>query len=126
MTPDKQALQGQIEEGDKVFAAVAGKLPAKTEAALLAEALRGIAGRYVSDPPVATFRIITSPLVTWIWLGAIIVFLGGLIAMWPGTGDPLRRSAQARYAARVAKDLGRTGPRRATTVAATGSPDVPS
>ena len=30
-----------------------------------------------SDPPPATFRIIASPLVTWIWLGALIVFLGG-------------------------------------------------
>jgi len=126
MTPDKEALRPQIAEGDKVFAAVTGKLPPKVEAQLLAEALRGIAGRYVSDPPVATFRIITSPLVTWIWLGAIVVFLGALIAMWPGTGDPLRRRAQARYAARIAQDLGRTGPRGATTVAATGSPDAPS
>ena len=127
MTPDKEALRPQIEEGDKVFAAVSGKLPPKTEAALLAEALRGIARRYVCDPPVATFRIITSPLVTWIWLGSIIVFLGGLIAMWPGERDALRRRAQARYAARVAQDLGRAAPRGATTVAATGgAPDARS
>ena len=44
---------------------------------------------------------------TWIWLGAIIVFLGGLIAMWPGERDALRRRVRAGYAARVAQDLGR-------------------
>ena len=125
MTPDKEALRPQIEQGDKVFSAITGKLPAKVEGGLLAEALRGLASRYVSDPPVATFRIITSPLVTWIWLGAIIVFLGGLIAMWPGERDALRRRAQARYAARVAQDLGRA-PRGARTVAAAGGPpDAP-
>jgi len=120
MTPDKAALAPQIAQGDKVFGAVSGKLPPKVEAGLLAEALRGLARRYVADPPVATFRLITSPLVTWIWLGAIIVFLGGLIAMWPGERDALRRRAQARYAARVAQDLGRA-PRGATTVAAGSS-----
>jgi cytochrome c-type biogenesis protein CcmF len=126
MTPDKAALAPQIAQGDKVFSAVSGKLPAKVESALLAEALRGLAKRYVTDPPVATFRIITSPLVTWIWLGAIIVFLGGLIAMWPGERDALRRRARARYAARVAQDLGRA-PRGAPTVAASGgSPDARS
>ena len=53
-----------------------------------------------------TFRLIVSPLVTWIWIGALIVFAGGLIALWP----PLRRAPRpvaARYAARVARELGR-------------------
>ena len=84
-----------------------GKLPPDVEAQLLGEALRGLANRYVTAAPTATFRFITSPLVTWIWLGAIIVFLGGLVAMWPGERDALRRRVRAGYAARVAKDLGR-------------------
>jgi cytochrome c-type biogenesis protein CcmF len=113
MTPDKQALQPEIDQGDKVFAAATGKIPPKVEAQLLGQALRGLANRYVTNPPPATFRLITSPLVTWIWLGAIIVFLGGIIAIWPGERDPLRRRAQAKYAARVAKDLGRAGGRGA-------------
>jgi cytochrome c-type biogenesis protein CcmF len=44
--------------------------------------------------------------VSWIWIGALIVFAGGLIALWP----PLRRAPRpvaARYAARVARELGR-------------------
>ena len=56
---------------------------------------------------------------TWIWLGAIIVFLGGLIAMWPGERDALRRRVRAGYAARVARDLGRA-PAGAQTVALSG------
>jgi cytochrome c-type biogenesis protein CcmF len=57
-------------------------------------------------PPAATFRLIASPLVTWIWLGALVVFAGGLLALWPAP-DAARRRATARAAARVAQDLGR-------------------
>jgi cytochrome c biogenesis factor len=44
--------------------------------------------------------------VSWIWIGALIVFCGGLIALWPA---PRRapRPVAARYAARVAQELGR-------------------
>ncbi|MEA2221542.1 MAG: cytochrome c-type biosis protein CcmF [Solirubrobacteraceae bacterium] len=121
MTPDKAVLDPEIQQGDRVFAATQGKLAPQVEGKLLGEALRGLAGRYVTSTPTATFRLITSPLVTWIWLGGIIVFLGGLIAMWPGGRDALRRRVKARYAARVAQDLGRA-PRRAQTVAAAGPP----
>jgi cytochrome c-type biogenesis protein CcmF len=105
MTPDKEVLAPAIEQGDKAFGAAAGKLAPAVEAQLLGEALRGLADTYVRNAPTATFRLITSPLVTWIWLGAIIVFLGGLIAMWPGERDAMRRLVRARYAARLAKDL---------------------
>ena len=46
-------------------------------------AIRGIAQRFVTHPWKATFLIIVSPLVTWLWMGAIIAALGGLIALWP-------------------------------------------
>jgi cytochrome c-type biogenesis protein CcmF len=62
--------------------------------------------RYVANTPPATFRVIVSPLVMWIWIGAFITFGGGLIAMWPAP-DGVRRRARGRYAARVAKELGR-------------------
>ncbi len=54
----------------------------------------------------AQFRVISSPLVTWIWLGGLIVFAGGLIALWPAP-DTARRRVTAGYAARVARELGR-------------------
>ena len=106
MSPDIQTLLPIIERGDEVFADAAGGLPPQAEAALLGQALTGLVDRYVSDPPPATFRMITSPMVTWIWIGSLIVFGGGLIALWPAP-DAARRRVTARYAARVAQDLGR-------------------
>lgn len=106
MTPDIRRLAPTIEEGDRVFAAAAGKLPAELEGQALGAALKGIVEKYLADRPQATFRVISSPLVTWIWIGSIVVFLGGLIALWPGP-DAARRRVTARYAARVAEDLGR-------------------
>jgi cytochrome c-type biogenesis protein CcmF len=62
--------------------------------------------RYLATAPAATFRIIQSPLVSWIWIGALIVFGGGLLALWPAP-DAFRRRVTAGYAGRVARDLGR-------------------
>lgn len=106
MTPDIRRLLPTIEEGDRVFAAAAGRLDPRLEGQALGAALTGIVRKYIADRPEATFRVISSPLVTWIWIGSIVVFLGGLIALWPGP-DAARRRVTARYAARVAEDLGR-------------------
>ena len=106
MTPDIRRMLPRIEEGDRVFSAVAGKLSPQLQGEALGAALSGLVAKYVEDRPAATFRVITSPLVTWIWIGSIVVFLGGLIALWPGP-DAARRRVTARYAARVAEDLGR-------------------
>ncbi len=51
-------------------------------------AIRELTQRFVTHPWAATFLLIVSPLVTWLWLGAIMAALGGLIALWP---LPLRR-----------------------------------
>jgi hypothetical protein len=53
--------------------------------------------------------------VTWIWLGAIIVFGGALIALWPG--DAPGRRVRARYAARVAEDVAASREREPAVVA---------
>jgi cytochrome c-type biogenesis protein CcmF len=104
MRPDVDAMLPIIRQGDKVFGAAEGKLPAGMEGPLLAQALRGIVRQYVAHPPPATFRAISSPLVSWIWLGAIVVFGGGLLALWPAP-DAARRRESARYAARVGRDV---------------------
>ena len=31
----------------------------------------------------ATFTVLINPLVNWIWIGGMIVALGGLIGLWP-------------------------------------------
>ncbi|MDX6666003.1 MAG: cytochrome c-type biosis protein CcmF [Solirubrobacteraceae bacterium] len=59
-----------------------------------------------ASAPSATFRLIVSPLVAWIWIGGIIVFGGGMVSLWPAP-DAARRRATAGYAARVARELGR-------------------
>jgi cytochrome c-type biogenesis protein CcmF len=106
MTPDINRLLPVIAKGDRVFTAATGKLSPQLEAQALGLTLNGLVANYLKSKPAATFRVITSPLVTWIWLGAIVVFLGGLIAIWPGPDAALRR-ASGRYAARVAEELGR-------------------
>jgi cytochrome c-type biogenesis protein CcmF len=107
MTPDIDALKPVIDEGDRVYTKFAGdpdvSPAAKSEA--LAAILVGITQRYQNNPPPTTFRVIASPLVAWLWIGALVVIAGGLIALWPA-GDPARRRVRAGYAAQVARDLG--------------------
>ena len=106
ISPNVRDLEKQIAEGDRVFEAAADDLTATQRDMALGQALDGLTKAYAANPPPATFRLIVSPLVSWIWIGALIVFLGGLIALWP----PARRAPRpvaARYAARVAQELGR-------------------
>ncbi len=93
--PDIQSLQPLIDKGNTVVPA------GQPEVAFIV--LAAIAQHYRLAPPPATFRLIVSPLVTWIWLGGLVVFLGALVAMWPAPG---RGRARARYLARVGRDLG--------------------
>jgi cytochrome c-type biogenesis protein CcmF len=65
-----------------------------------------IVAHYIKFPPAASFTLIASPLVMWIWIGGLIVFLGGLTAIWPAP-SALRSRLRARYLARVAQELGR-------------------
>jgi cytochrome c-type biogenesis protein CcmF len=75
VTPDISALAPLIDRANRVVPLVRPDLGVV--------ALGVIAGRYLRQPPPATFRLIDSPLVTWIWVGGMIVFVGGLIAIWP-------------------------------------------
>ncbi len=105
VAPDTGLLDDTIERGDRVFAA-ATKLPAAQRAALLGETLRRLVARYPADAPPARFRVLVSPLVTWIWAGALIVLGGGLIAIWPAPFGATRRM-RAPEAARLARELGK-------------------
>ncbi|NMC84818.1 MAG: hypothetical protein GYA58_05980, partial [Anaerolineaceae bacterium] len=39
----------------------------------------------VEIDPQPVFRVFFNPLVNWLWGGAIILALGGLLAFWPAT-----------------------------------------
>ena len=80
-------------------------------------AIAYLARAYLKNPPRAQFNLIVSPMVMWIWIGGLIAFGGGLIALWPAGGlaggwaaySPRRRvralagSSPALEAAREAK-----------------------
>lgn len=103
VSPDTDRLRPVIAEGDKVFAGPGANLAEADREMYLAETLRGLTRKYTDNPPPATFRLLVSPLVQWIWIGALIVFAGGLIAIWP----PPRTAgskARAAYAARVGRE----------------------
>ncbi len=59
-------------------------------------ALLYLAKQYLKSPPPAQFHFIVSPLVMWIWVGGLIVFIGGVIAVWPAPS-----TVRARVAARA-------------------------
>jgi cytochrome c-type biogenesis protein CcmF len=96
--PDVQALEPFVREADRRFR--------NARADLQGFLIAAIAERYRTRSAEATFRIIVSPLVTWIWLGALIVMAGASIALWPPPAVS-RRSEASAYAARLARELGR-------------------
>jgi cytochrome c-type biogenesis protein CcmF len=106
VTPNLDPTLKTVKIGDATFRGAQGKLPQAQYDQALGTAISGLVTNYRKNAPPATFRLIVSPMVTWIWLGGIMVFLGGLICLWP-TGDLARRRATAGYAARVARELGR-------------------
>jgi cytochrome c-type biogenesis protein CcmF len=83
--PDIGAMQSMIAGLDKRFPLATGR----SEGLLLA----ALAARYEVAPPPASFRLIVSPLVEWIWLGGAIAGFGGLIALWPAPFTVRRRVA---------------------------------
>ncbi len=52
-----------------------------------------LAHEYLKHPPPAQFRLLVSPLIMWIWIGGLIVFCGGLLALSPSPGALRRRVA---------------------------------
>jgi cytochrome c-type biogenesis protein CcmF len=96
VNPDLTPLQGLINEGDAKFTpaikqaeTAALSHPGQARATmnyiwqLRDTAIVAIASRFASHPWPVNFLLIIDPLVTWIWIGALIVAGGGLIALWP-------------------------------------------
>jgi cytochrome c-type biogenesis protein CcmF len=114
INPDLTQIQPLIDQGDRTFAtamqAVLRLPPARQQQQLQTlfqardVAINGLAQQYVNHPWSTNFLFIVSPLVTWIWLGAMIIAFGGLIALWPVPVLARRRAASRAYAARVARE----------------------
>jgi cytochrome c-type biogenesis protein CcmF len=105
--PELAPLRPIMRTYDKAIRLMAAKGRSVDQQALAFRiGLQKIVDTYAAGRPYSTFRLIVSPLVAWIWIGGIIVFGGGLVALWPAP-DAARRRATAGYAARVARELGR-------------------
>ena len=71
--PDIAKLRPRIDEGDRLFDKAADDLTAEQSNEFLALALRGLTDSYAQSPPPARFRLEVNPMVTWIWIGGLIV-----------------------------------------------------
>jgi len=114
VNPSLQPLQGLINQGNRVFTQAmlpamrrAAALPPGQQQAALAplwqardRAIAELVGRYVTHPWPVTFLFIVSPLVMWLWIGALIVIAGALIALWPAPALARLRARSAAYAGR--------------------------
>ena len=63
-----------------------------TEVALrstLKEDLYVILTQYSQDGS-ATFKVVVSPLIMWMWLGGVVLVAGTILAMWPGRREKLQ------------------------------------
>jgi cytochrome c-type biogenesis protein CcmF len=69
-------------------------------------AIAYLARAYLQHPPQAQFNFLVSPLVFWIWIGGLISFGGGLIALWPAP-SVVRRRVAVRTRARALRGLAR-------------------
>jgi cytochrome c-type biogenesis protein CcmF len=104
INPDTSRMRPKIDQGDKVFAKAGDQLTPEQRNEFLAAALKGLTAGYADNPPPATFRMLISPLVTWIWVGAFVILFGALIAIWPSPRGMARRVGAA-YAARVGREV---------------------
>jgi cytochrome c-type biogenesis protein CcmF len=108
-SPNLQPLAGEINRGDQVFTneinsvlrQTAHDSVAQQNAALAPiwdlrdEAVAGIVHQYTTHAWAVEFQLIVTPLVTWLWLGALIMAFGGLVALWPVPRLRRRRAARA-------------------------------
>jgi cytochrome c-type biogenesis protein CcmF len=98
ISPNLGPLQKLVRTGDvKIARALlaAQKLPATQQTSELNTIyqlrdilINELAHQFISHPWASTFLLEVSPLVTWLWIGAIIAALGGAIALWPARGRP--------------------------------------
>jgi cytochrome c-type biogenesis protein CcmF len=94
--PAPVQLQETVDALDKRFAKASPQQQARAVAAFTA--------LWEVRPSASAFRIMVSPMVTWIWLGALIVMAGALVALLPPP-DGARSPVGAAYKARVAREL---------------------
>jgi cytochrome c-type biogenesis protein CcmF len=97
VSPDTRPLVARAARADRELAGVGGA-EAFYASALLVE-------NYAQGGPPASFRIIVSPLVTWIWIGVLVALAGGLVALVPPLPRAPQRVAAPMVEERPAREL---------------------
>ncbi len=98
--PDLRPLRPAIAAGNR--------LSSIDKPEIQALVITAIVDAYPRKATSATFRVIVNPMVTWIWIGGVIVLLGAITTLWPAP-DALRSRVSALAAARIAR-AGRPAP----------------
>jgi cytochrome c-type biogenesis protein CcmF len=83
--PDLSGLQQAVQRANRQFPDASPQL----EGLLVATIVRG----WMQRGAPADFRVISSPLVAWIWLGGAIAIGGALLSLWPAPSRARRRVA---------------------------------
>lgn len=103
VSPDTTGLERAIAAGSK--------LPQiKDNPEVQALVITTIVDSFPKQNPPARVLFIVNPMVTWLWIGGIIVLLGALTALWPSSSN-LRSRVSASSAARAARDASRKPPK---------------
>ncbi|MBN9621917.1 MAG: heme lyase CcmF/NrfE family subunit [Actinobacteria bacterium] len=108
MNPDLSRFEPFITGFDRRLDRLAAKLPANDPrvgaqlSSLEGMAINVVQRRYMADPPPAEFRINVFPFVVWLWIGAGVAAVGGLIAIWPAP-EARRRRVSGLAAARLGR-----------------------
>src|SRR5207248_11447981 len=97
MVPNTAPLNGAIDVANKKFASANPNVQAVIIAAIV--------NRYATHAPPASFHVLVSPLIVWIWVGGAVVLLGALTAIWPSP-EARRRRVTSLYGARLGRELG--------------------
>lgn len=105
-TPDSDAIVERAATINDEFVQLAMKIDdQQVQSELLARSLQAIVAQHVNSEPPAIVRAIDSPGVFWVWIGAIMVGLGGLISLsQPSVARSRQRAAAL---ARVGQELGK-------------------
>jgi cytochrome c-type biogenesis protein CcmF len=98
ISPNVQALNGPIQQANRQFATA--------DPTVQGIAVVGLARYYGEHPPPASFRILVSPFVVWIWIGGAVSLAGAICALWPSR-EAQRRKIKTLYRARLGRELTR-------------------
>ncbi|MBJ7470550.1 MAG: heme lyase CcmF/NrfE family subunit [Solirubrobacteraceae bacterium] len=107
VTPDSDAIVARAKKVDAGFKELVSsqQLGVDVQAALLAKSLQGIVDQHLAANPPVIVRAIDAPGVFWVWIGAGLMGLGGILAASQASVARSRQRAAA--LARVGQELGR-------------------